>query len=201
MFEINENYKIHPDRSSYEEIWGKIIKPEINKYVSTYTGYTKMNSDAKENIWSQYILLNAQCKNHYMKNSSGRLDRHKVASCYLWAICLASPIMYNDSILSDEPGYYFTFNERVALTTAFSILVAYIKTIISNDSSLDNNSRKELLDKFENGLKFPKPPLVNHGDYINNFISEIHYTIEEGNINILAMAHELYLLEIFTRVC
>ena len=45
MFEINENYEIHPDRSSYEEIWGKIIKPEINKYVSTYTGYTKMNSD------------------------------------------------------------------------------------------------------------------------------------------------------------
>lgn len=48
MFEINENYEIHPDRSSYEEIWGKIIKPEINKYVSTYTGYTKMNSDAKK---------------------------------------------------------------------------------------------------------------------------------------------------------
>ena len=23
MFEINENYEIHPDRSSHEEIWGK----------------------------------------------------------------------------------------------------------------------------------------------------------------------------------
>ena len=194
-----ENEEIHPDKSSFDIIWVKIIEPEIKKYINAYTGYVKIDNDAKEKVWEQYFVLNTLCKNHYMK-TNGKLDRHKVAACYLLAISMAKPIICSDEILSDTPQYYFTFNERVALTTALSILVAYIRNIIKNDTSLCDDEKKRLTSAFSHGIKFPVPPLVNHGEYVNNFISEIHYTVEEGNINILATAHELYLLEVFTRV-
>ena len=46
----------------------------------------------------------------------------------------------------------------------------------------------------------PDNSLVNHGQYLDNFASELYFSISEGNINILSVAHELYLLEVITRM-
>ena len=43
-----ENEEIHPDKSSFDIIWVKIIEPEIKKYINAYTGYVKIDNDAKE---------------------------------------------------------------------------------------------------------------------------------------------------------
>ena len=52
--------------------------------------------------------------------------------------------------------------------------------------------------KFDNGLLIPDS--VNHGDYMDNFASEINFAVSEGNIHILSIAHELYLLETITKI-
>lgn len=200
MIDLTKDIEEHPDRQGFEKIWTIVIHPEMQKYIRTYDGIVKENPNAKETIWHNYVMLNAKCKNTYMKSPDKKLDRHKVATCYLFAICLTEPILYDENILSDDPDYYFTFNERIALTTALSILTAYIKETIQLNDNLSDSEKDKLKEKFKNGIKFPDYLLVNHGEYLNNFLSEIHYTMKEENINILATAHELYLLEVLTRL-
>lgn len=60
--------------------------------------------------------------------------------------------------------------------------------------------KDKYLAKFKNGIKIPTENLVNHGDYLENFANEIHFAVSEGNANILSFAHELYLLEVITRI-
>lgn len=42
--------------------------------------------------------------------------------------------------------------------------------------------------------------MVNHGIYIQNYANELRFNVLEGNISILSLAHELYLLEVITQI-
>ena len=68
------------------------------------------------------------------------------------------------------------------------------------EKSIDAKVKKKEIEKFTNGINWPKSELVNHGQYLSNYASELHYAIEEGSINILSVAHELYLLEVITKL-
>lgn len=57
-----------------------------------------------------------------------------------------------------------------------------------------------MISKFEKGIKIPDDNLVNHGIYIQNYANELHFNASEGNISILSIAHELYLLEVITQI-
>lgn len=56
-----------------------------------------------------------------------------------------------------------------------------------------------LVAKYDEKIKMLSDNLVNHGDYLTNYSNEIYFAVSEGNINILSIAHELYLLEVLTR--
>lgn len=192
--------EIHPDRNSYEVIWTEIIEKEIKKYIKKYDNFIEIIPNAKELIWERYVYLNNYCKTNYMKLVDGKIDRHKVASCYLISISSVKPICFMAKTEDVKDDMYCIINERLAITVALSVLRAFIMSAIKNSTDYNENEKSELKKKFDKGLKYPRENLINHGNYITNYASEIYYSQAEGNINILAIAHELYLLEVFTRI-
>ena len=130
-----------------------------------------------------------------MKSAEGKIDRHKVAACYIIAIATVKPMRL---IKKDER--YNAINETLALTVGFSLLRAFVIAAIKDKHGISEEESCRLIHKFENGIKLPNGSLINHGTYLDNFASEIYFGVLEGNISILSIAHELYLLEVFTRI-
>lgn len=188
--------EIHPDRESYEYIWTEVINAEIENYERRYANCIKRIPDLKEEIWTQYVRLNSYCKTTYMKDSQGKLDRHKVSACYMIAILNVRPMRFVKKI--DNKGVPLAINETLAITVGLSLLRAYAIAAIENTK--DEILISTLIPKFQSGIKIPDNELINHGNYIENYARELYFAVTEGRVCVLSMAHELYLLEIFTRM-
>lgn len=188
---------MHPDRNSYEEIWKKVIEKEISLCEKEYHNFVKMIPNAKEEIWNRYVFLNEYCKKNYMKDPEVILDRHKVASCYMIAIIMVRPLIVTKKI--DGQNIPLAINECLAITVGLSLVRAYILSSIEHNEKPSKEEMKSIEEKLKNGMLIPENQLVNHGDYIENYASELHFAALEGNLNILSIAHELYLLEVYTR--
>lgn len=187
----------HPDRSSYEIIWEKVIRAEIINYQTRYTNCIELIPDLKEEIWKKYVSLNTYCRHNYMISSVEKLDRHKVAACYMIAIATLKPMRFVKKI--DGKDVPLAINETLAITVALSIVRAYAIAAIKKHLD-DKMIQDNLVAKFDAGIKMPDGDLVNHGDYLDNYANELNFAITEGKICILSIAHELYLLEVITRI-
>lgn len=191
-----ENY---PDKKSYDCIWDNLILAEIRNYQNKYTGMIDIIPNAKEEIWDKYCMLNKYCKVNYMKNPDGKLDRHKVAACYLIAIAAIRPMRFVGDIPIDEnKKIFFSFNEKLGITVALSLIRAFFIAATKDNGDLSDEAKQALISKFDDGIVIPDS--VNHGDYMDNYASEIRFAVSEGNIHILSIAHELYLLETMTKL-
>lgn len=180
---------------AYNIIWSEVIYKIISKYQTEHLDLI-VDNDAQQKIWENYMLFKDKCRSCYMSNPNGLLDRHKVSACMIYAI-IKSDVIY-DSVPKKNTGrVYDALNEDLALTTGLSLLRAFIITAIE-ESKMSAEQKRLNLDKFINGLKYPKP---FHGNYRENFLAELHYTRIEKNYNILSLAHSLYLLETYTRYC
>ena len=188
-------YEKHPDRDSYLLICKNLIEKEIQNYQNVYFNKIDLIPNWQEEVWEKYVQLNYYCKTNYMKSSSGKIDRHKVAACYMIAISTTKPMR-----LGKSNGEYNAINESLAITVGLSLVRAFAIAAIKDNKTLSRNETEELVTKFENGIEVPKGALVNHGRYLDNYASELYFGVLEGNINILSIAHELYLLEVITRM-
>lgn len=185
--------EIFIDKNSYYKIWDMIIKPTIQDYKNRYSEIA-VSHDAREAIWQEYVNLNKHSKMIYMKDIGGRLDRHKVCACYMYAIIKADTL---SCLLagSNNEQRYLALNENLAITVGMSVLRAFILSSINSNEDLSDESKKVLAERIYGGLIFPD---CNHGDYRNNFVSELYYTKIENNYNILSLANTLFLLETHT---
>lgn len=190
--------EIYPDRNSYEMIWERVISKEIKNYQSLYTNCIELIPNVKEEIWEKYVSLNLYCKVNYMKHPEGRIDRHKVAACYMIAIALLRPMRFVRKI--DNLTIPLALNETLAITVGLSLVRAFAIAAIKESEFLDKEESIALVTKFEEGIKVPEGQLVNHGVYLQNFANEIYFAASEGKLCILSLAHELYLLEVITRI-
>lgn len=188
----------HPDRESYENIWDEVICKEIQNYQQYYVGYVDVIPNAKENIWDKYVYFNQYCKTNYMAFSEGKLDRHKVAACYMMAILHVSPICLVKKIDGVESD--LALNEGLAITVGLSLICAFAMSAIQEKEEVTSEEKKKLICKFEKGIVIPSRNLVNHGDYQTNYCKELFFGLIEGRLSILSLAHELYLLETITRL-
>ena len=111
----------HPDRQSYDKIWEIIILPYIDEFIQTYKPLITLKEGVKEEIWKNYCYWNQHCKNQYMVYSDGKLDRHKVAACYLISIAIVRPLVVQDDSIIDSQ-FYDIANELLAISVAFSVL-------------------------------------------------------------------------------
>lgn len=190
--------EVFPDRNSYEMIWEKVISKEIGNYQSLYTNCIELIPNVKEEIWEKYIFLNMYCKANYMKHPEGRIDRHKVAACYMIAIAMLRPMRFVEKI--DNYNIPLALNETLAITVGLSLVRAFAIAAIKENEFLNEEESMALVAKFENGIKVPEGQLVNHGVYLHNYANEIFFAASEGKLCILSLAHELYLLEVITRI-
>lgn len=190
--------EIHPDRDSYEIIWETVISKELNNYRSIYANCIEFIPNIKEEIWNNYVLLNAYCKTNYMKLAEGKIDRHKVAACYMIAIATLRPMRFVKKIENKEVR--LAINETLAITVGLSLVRAFAIAAIRENKDIKKEEADTLVAKFEYGIKIPDGNLVNHGKYLENFANEIYFSVSEGKSFILSLAHELYLLEVITRI-
>lgn len=190
----------HPDRGSYNRIWECIIKPEIQAYQKKYYGCIGCIPQAQSAIWDRYHDLNEFCKRNYMKSSDEKIDRHKVAACYMIAICFVQPMFFREDDrkeIESNPA----INETLAITVGLCVLRSFIMSAIEANAGERTSEELQMLRNcFDGGIAIPTEDMVNHGDYIENFSNELHYAVSEGKACILSLAHELYLLELFTRI-
>lgn len=184
------------DRDSYDQLWETVIAPEIESYREDFDSsspvFTELKMrlnvypDAKELIWKRYCYYNSKCKMLYMAppedGTDFLLDRHKIAACYMAAIVSVQPIVLF-SKETDEPSSY-PISEFLAITTGLSILRSYLEFSTGQ--------------AFEHGILYPPKSMVQNGNYTNNFARELHFAYLDGSINLLSLAHELFLLEIIT---
>ena len=197
---ISSDYEeIHPDYESYEKIWDDLIEQYIIEYRNKYDPIISIDNKTKDNIWNTYCRLNKYCKENYMKDQRGKLDRHKVAACYIIAIATVKP-MYFTIDYDDTDENYNIINELLALSVGFSVLRAYIESSVQNNNNLDTLEKNKILKKYEKGIKTPCDDNVHHGSYIVNYATELHYALSDNSANILSIAHELYLLERYTEL-
>lgn len=190
--------ELHPDRTSYEKIWEVIISKEINNYKKAYINCIEIIPNAKEEIWKKYVYYNTYCKVNYMKSSREKIDRHKVAACYMAAIVMAAPVKFVQQI--DGENVELALNETLAISVGLSLVRAFTMARINEDNGLDVRQKESLIKKFDDGMKTPENGFVNHGFYIDNFANELHFAVMEGKLSILSLAHELFLLEVITRI-
>lgn len=190
--------EIHPDRASYEVIWEKVISRELENYQSLYVNCIEFIPNVKEEIWEKYVSLNTYCKINYMKSSDGKIDRHKVAACYMIAIATLRPMRFVTKI--DNKEVSLAINETLAITVGLSLVRAFAIAAIKENEKINKDEANVLVAKFEDGIKVPEGNLVNHGVYMDNYANEIYFAISEGKASILSLAHELYLLEVITRI-
>ncbi|MCM1060936.1 MAG: hypothetical protein NC452_11685 [Eubacterium sp.] len=134
-----------------------------------------------------------------MKKDISKIDRHKVAACYICAILKANPVKIKNKESDEEK--FFVVIEQFAITVGLSILRSFIVCDQDkNDSAKPNEILKKDKEIFGNGFSFPITGIeTNHGEYHNNFAVELYFTKKEGNYNILSLSHSLYLLEMYNR--
>jgi len=185
--------EVFMDRSSYDTIWENVIAPVVEMFQEHYSGITQ-TYNAKEAIWQEYVKFNTHCKTNYMLDSQGRLDRHKVCACYMYAIIKANTLSCQLADSNTEKRY-MCLNEQLAIAVGMSLLRAFIYSNIAKSSSFSEEEKQNLYARIENGIIFPE---CNHGDYRENFVAELYFTNEERNYNVLSLANTLYLLEIHT---
>lgn len=179
-----------PDRESYERVW-EAIKQIVEQYRKQHPEIrANIRNDAKESIWNEYVKFNRKCRESYMKEGLDRLDRHKVCSCYIFAIIKAGLFDGNSS----DGEKRLLLDEKIALTLGFSLHREFIVAAI-DESEYSPIEKKNLKDKVAEGIKLPS---TNHGKYRENFEIELYYTKLENNYNILSLANTLYLLETLT---
>ena len=134
-----------------------------------------------------------------MENSGDLIDRHKVAACYLIAVAIVSPMRIDYGIIPDTEKHFIA-NDVLAITVGLSVLRGFVKAEIFTDKNKTDKAKKDLFKPFENGIKIPSNEHINHGSYIVNYANEIYFAVNDGNYNILSIAHELYLLELITKL-
>lgn len=181
------------DRMSYDQIWGMVIRPTIEDYEKRFSEIAVAHN-AQEIIWQEYGKFNRHCKKQYMEDAGGKLDRHKVCACYMYAI-VKSHVMSCRLADSDTEQSYLALNENLAITVGMSLLRAFILASIDSSEELADEKKELYKSKVDNGIVFP---VCNHGVYRENFVSELHYSDLERNYNILSLANTLFLLETHT---
>ncbi len=185
--------EIFIDKNSYNDVWNIIISPTIRDYQNRFAEITVAHN-AQEIIWEEYTKFNLHCKTTYMQDASGKLDRHKVCACYMFAIVKAG-VLGCRLADSDTERSYLALNENLAITVGMSLLRAFVLSSIKSSEELPDNVKEIYRNRIDDGIVFPE---CNHGVYRENFVSELHYTNDERNYNVLSLANTLFLLEIHT---
>lgn len=184
------------NKDCYDKTWKEIISPIIARYA--IVSWINVKENIQDDIWSYYKEFNMHCRETYMATGNKKLDRHKVAACYMFAILKTDPFIISKKDISEDMRIVAT--EHFAISVGLSILKSFL---ISKYDENDKEKSLEVWEKerkiFQNDFVFPCDDEIRHGDYRNNFAMELYFTKIEKTYNILSLSHSLYFLEMYNR--
>ena len=170
----------------FKTIWSTIVIPQYLFFSEKYPGLFICNN-AEQDLLSEYNDLISYCKTHYMRNASKLVDRHKVCAAIMISILKIEPIKMNSELYNRNSYNKWLFNEKIAISVGLSLLCSFLIKIYEDSP--------DIVSRLEHGIIYPK---TNHGEFINNFATELYYLKKENSFSILSLANELFLLEKYT---
>lgn len=154
----------------------------------------KKRTDLQNRIFKNYQMKRDYIRSNYMsKRADVSLDRHKVASCMIYAILKTKPLKIN-RLVWNLPEEILLANEYLAFFVALNIIEMY---------RLDKMREENIIGKFQ--IIVPKTyheDLEPENTYESNFCKSLYYlSMEDVNkFDVFAYADILFLLEKYTDV-
>jgi len=139
-------------------------------------------------IRQDYSEINRLVKIAYMYDPKGFLDRHKCGACFMVAFM-------RKLIIQPDQQKYEKYREKLAIVAGLTVM----GTFIIGDSKNLNNAGiiAELIQN--KGFVFPDL-LCSALPYDQNWAFELRTSYNTGNLSILSLAHELFLIESYNRL-
>lgn len=178
------------DYKTYCVYYEKVIIPVFENYKKEFDGII-IHPDAKNKIWNKYEFLNEHCKQVYMKHPENLIDRHKVVACYICAILQANVITSQLSLIEGDDTNLL-LNERLAFCFGMTMLRSFI--LDASDRVKEEELKNKIKQSLDVNFSFP---ICNHGNYKDNFLSQLYFCRIEQNYNILGLAESLYFIELY----
>ena len=174
--------------NEFEKIWADVVKPLIVDFKEVYHLKTRYSLRLLQQMTRRnYQKYSSQFFELYMAETVEKIDRHKIAACFLKSILLVRPISIP---LTQKIRLFFRLekmeediqiiNQYLALSVAITILDGYIQA----------DSNKKLTHK----IYLPEPFPNEDSDYLRDMCIDLYYTSPK-NINILTYANVFFLLE------
>lgn len=150
----------------------------------------KIDEKCAKDIYSFYEDKRKELRTRYMKQKPElALDRHKIASCMMYAI-LSSKIISVDLTVQDIPEQILLSKENLAFHVAVNIVEMY-----KQQDETEENSDYELIfpatrHEAENG-----GITSGSSEYVDNILKALYYIKDIRHFDIFAYANILFLLE------
>lgn len=178
------------------------IESEIKKEFSGLECFRKNKNNYEKAIFRNYQKKRDYIKYNYMsKKNPIALDRHKVASCMVYAILKANPFKINMWI-PNLPEKVVLANEYLAFFVALNIMEMYKNDEISdlNHQRIDNGL-DELNEKYQIIVPKTYHEVNNPENTYESNLCKAWYYIKIDNIekfDVLAYANVFFLLQKYT---
>lgn len=178
----------------FDELWNQIVLSIFHDMNADGTLSLKRN--AKERVYKQYQKEKTFIKKNYMLSEETHLDRHKIASCVLYAIMKVYPVQISINAIwkkhKEKEKFnreYQLLNEYLSLYTAFSIIESFRQYGVSHPD-------EEYPTKGFTRNRIDMPDTSNGQDYLYNTCLDLYFSKQRHKINVLTFSNVFFLLEI-----
>lgn len=179
----------------FDRIWNEVVIPLLNKSVSTYNVKNKNLSICKIFCKKLFFKNKKNFIEKYMYWDTDKIDKHKIASCFMKSILLIKPIripFINKLKIRFKPLEYsnpidktLLINEYLSLSVAITIIEGYITT---------NYNENFCQHPLNHPIYFPDPFPDGDENYIKDICIDLHYT-KAYKFNTITYANIFFLLE------
>jgi len=152
----------------------------------------KVIASSKESILAEYDAVRKEAKADFMEDKNGLLDRHKCAAALIIAILKG----LRADELEAHPLVSRVIRERIAILSGLTLLANMIK---GDDGNPQNKRILEYWNRNGKTIRYPET-MNGSGKYTNNWAVELYFARQKDRLFILALAHELFLLEVYNRM-
>lgn len=178
----------------YLDFYEKVINEYIKELKTFDIGFNSLtiNRKSKKKIYKLYEKKRIEIRSNYMLDSSKPIDRHKTASCMMYAILNAKVFKVN-YFIHNLPEQLSLANEYLAVFVGFNIVELYKRRDDFVDRNIERSNYNLIIPNTEYEVMNSK------GEMGDSFISSLClslFNIKKVNrFDVFAYATILFLLE------
>lgn len=183
------------NREEFKDLWDRCIEPSFEK-LKKQDAELYLKDGSFDSLCVCYNEIKNRIKRMYMQSTGEviKLDRHKVASALVNAILLEKPIFKKVSDkYSGSDEMLMIANEALAFTVALSVLKAFIRVKIENNSEEISSDREAYVKLCAEDFAFPKT--IVGVEYPASVCWAWHHNMLNGHFDVLGTANLFFMLE------